>query len=92
VVASTKVSDEETALEPVAVCVVETESSAVVERASVDSRLLDIEPSVVETDEGRHGPALTLRMAKTANATARNGDETMFRKRKTLVSCKMRDS
>lgn len=55
-VASAKVSDEETALEPVAVCVVETESSAVVERACVDSRLLDIEPSVVETDEGRHGP------------------------------------
>lgn len=85
-VPSAKVSDDETALEVVVVCAVMTESSAVVDRVTVVSGLLDIAPSVVETDEGRHGPALTQWMAKTANAPARNDDETMFKKRMTLVS------
>ena len=85
-VPSAKVSDDEAASEVVVVCVVMTECSAVVDKVSVVSELLDIAPSVVETDEGRHGPALTLWIAKATNAPASNDDETMFKKRMTLVS------
>jgi len=85
-----KVSDDETTSEIVVVCVAMTESSAVVDRGSVVSGLLDTELSmvvdsiavsvlVVETDDGRHGPALTLWMAKTANAPERKDDEIMFK-------------
>lgn len=77
-VPSANVSDDETASEVVVVCVIMTECSAVVDKVSVVSELLDIALLVVETDEGRHGPALTLWIAKTANARARNDDETMF--------------
>lgn len=90
VVPSAKVSDDETTSEIVVVCVATTESSAVVDRGSVVSGLLDTELSVVvdsiavsvlvvETDDGRHGPALTLWMAKTANAPEKKDDEIIFK-------------
>ena len=90
VVSSLRVAEDEISPETVVASVVVTESSAVVDRGSVVSGLLDTElsmvvdsiavsVSVVETDDGRHGPALTLWMAKTANAPERKDDEIMFK-------------